>query len=265
MNPFSKHRLLTEEDFQRLNEKRIKEYDPKLRTMAFLQTEVDRMLDDSSPLLPSERLQIFTLAQNRFENLQKQQIPLPGDPLPPPIPVHVETLPVPKRVGEVYAHHLVPAVEPAAVVEIEPKMRAPHDEFVEFAKALPRLVPQDRLDKAKAFLNELRNVEDLTLSDDLVLNFKDNEIYPLPELFHKFYRIAGLSPKELDELAPAITFIRKQNINPTFISKMAIQKAIRDPAYLAESTTYVHATPGVKTRRQQASGSRKRFRVLHVY
>lgn len=269
MNPFSKMRLLPEEEFQRLREARIKGYDPKLRTMAFLQTEVDRMLDDSSPLLPSERLQIFTMAQSRFENLQRQQPNLPGGPLAqpaPPIPVHVETLPVAELPAEVYAHHVVPeAQSPPLSVETEPLSRAPHNAFHEFAKALPNLVPEERLEKASAFLNELRKVKDLSVDEYLVLRYRGDEIFPLPELFHKFYRIAGLTPKELDELTPAINFIREQNINTSMISKLTIQKSVRDPEFLEESTKFVHSTPGVKTRTQRATGLRKRYRVLHVY
>ena len=58
------------EQRQAMQEKRIATYDPKLRSMAFLQTEINEILNNRT-LSPDARLQIFTVAQNRFLALKK--------------------------------------------------------------------------------------------------------------------------------------------------------------------------------------------------
>ena len=72
MKPFRKLRVLDEDEYQRLQERSIKEYDPKIRTMAFLQTEIDQLLSDPS-LSSSDKLRLFQMAQNRLMNLKQQK------------------------------------------------------------------------------------------------------------------------------------------------------------------------------------------------
>ena len=58
------------EQRQAMQEKRIATYDPKLRSMAFLQSEINDILNNHT-LSPDARLKIFTVAQNRFLALKK--------------------------------------------------------------------------------------------------------------------------------------------------------------------------------------------------
>ena len=58
------------EQLQAMQEKRIATYDPKLRSMAFLQTEINDILHNRT-LSPDARLKIFTVAQTRFLALKK--------------------------------------------------------------------------------------------------------------------------------------------------------------------------------------------------
>ena len=58
------------EQLQAMQEKRIATYDPKLRSMAFLQSEINDILHNRT-LSPDARLKIFTVAQTRFLALKK--------------------------------------------------------------------------------------------------------------------------------------------------------------------------------------------------
>ena len=62
---FQKYRLVPASDEQVKQERKIADYDPKLRSMAFLQSEIDDILNNKE-LGAEARLKIFNLAQNRF-------------------------------------------------------------------------------------------------------------------------------------------------------------------------------------------------------
>ena len=69
MSSYQKMRVLSEDEYQRLQERKIKNYDPRLRSAAFLQSEIDQILNNSE-LSSEDRLRIFQIAQNRLIGLQ---------------------------------------------------------------------------------------------------------------------------------------------------------------------------------------------------
>ena len=71
MANFEKLLLLTEDERDQLRQKRIKEFNPQIRTMAFLEEEMEKLLNDTSPLDADSKLKLFQAAQNRYELLQQ--------------------------------------------------------------------------------------------------------------------------------------------------------------------------------------------------
>ena len=71
MANFEKLLLLSEDEHDQLRQKRIKEFNPQIRTMAFLEEEMEQLLNDTSPLDADRKLKFFQAAQNRYELLQQ--------------------------------------------------------------------------------------------------------------------------------------------------------------------------------------------------
>ena len=88
MANFEKLLLLTEDERDQLRQKRIKEFNPQIRTMAFLEEEMEKLLNDTSPLDADSKLKLFQAAQNRYEllqqTLQPQTVPTLAGVVPPP-------------------------------------------------------------------------------------------------------------------------------------------------------------------------------------
>ena len=69
---FEKLLLVTEEERDRMRQKRIREFNPKVRTLAFLEEEMEQILNDNK--LDSEhKYKLFQMAQNRYEMLQSTE------------------------------------------------------------------------------------------------------------------------------------------------------------------------------------------------
>jgi hypothetical protein len=84
-NTFSKLRLVRDEELSDLKQKRIRNYDPKIRTLMFLQSEMDSILN--SGLAPEEMHNLFITAQSRYESFKRNtQDTRPPDPPRPQTP-----------------------------------------------------------------------------------------------------------------------------------------------------------------------------------
>ena len=84
---FKKYRLVDESEIDRVIEKRLRQYDPNLHSMALLKKDMTDILSQKN-LYPEEKLNLYKANQNRFGQLNKAytnpNISLP--PAPPPTP-----------------------------------------------------------------------------------------------------------------------------------------------------------------------------------
>ena len=65
-------KLMSEDEINRLKSKQITQYDPQVRTMAFLQTEIDDILTRKD-LAPESIMALFQSAQSRFHSLKRKR------------------------------------------------------------------------------------------------------------------------------------------------------------------------------------------------
>ncbi len=63
---------MSEDEINRLKSKQITQYDPQVRTMAFLQTEIDDILTRKD-LAPESIMALFQSAQNRYHSLKRKR------------------------------------------------------------------------------------------------------------------------------------------------------------------------------------------------
>lgn len=97
-NLFKKLKLIDEQEIGRLVEKRLKEYDPGLRSLANMYREMDGVMNRED-LAPEEKLALYKTTHQRFSNMKapkpeidiegfipEEEPPLPGPPPPPPVP-----------------------------------------------------------------------------------------------------------------------------------------------------------------------------------
>ena len=66
---FHKLQLVSEEELNRLRQKQIAQYNPKLPTAAFLKSEIDELMSDKQ-MEPESKLRLLQLAQQRFTSLR---------------------------------------------------------------------------------------------------------------------------------------------------------------------------------------------------
>ena len=72
MTSFKKMKLISEEEFVRMKEKQIHDYNPSLRTLAFYQTELDNIISNNS--YDSEtKEKLFRTAENRFHAIKNKE------------------------------------------------------------------------------------------------------------------------------------------------------------------------------------------------
>lgn len=69
---FKKMRLLEEDEYLRMKDKQIKEYDPELRTLTLLKSEIVDLLSNDS-MDSNEKQKLLNRAQIRFDNLRNLQ------------------------------------------------------------------------------------------------------------------------------------------------------------------------------------------------
>ena len=70
MASFDKLLLLSEDERDQLRQKRIKEFNPQIRTLAFLEEEMEQLLNDTT-LDADRKLKLFQAAQSRYELLHQ--------------------------------------------------------------------------------------------------------------------------------------------------------------------------------------------------
>jgi len=97
MASFKKMKLVPEMEYDRLKMKEVRDYDPELRTLSFLQSEIDDILNNSN-LDAESKMRLFQAAQYRFSSIKERQpeeIKYTSASLPvPPTPVLVPPTPV---------------------------------------------------------------------------------------------------------------------------------------------------------------------------
>jgi len=138
MSTFKKLKLVSEDELQRLKEKQIRDYDPKIKKLAFLQSEMDLLLNEDSGLNTEERLKLFQAAQQRFESFKAPSL---------------DNLPVVKKT--VTEHEVEEALE-----GVQPFVDLEDDE-----DSVLGLVPAQLRTKAKGLLNLITTNPDLISFD----------------------------------------------------------------------------------------------------
>ena len=74
MKRFKTYIPVLEEEYERLKEQRIKDYNPKIRTQVNLESEVEEILANST-LRDDEKLRVLQLALNRIQGLLPKEQP----------------------------------------------------------------------------------------------------------------------------------------------------------------------------------------------
>ena len=143
MSAFHKLQLVSEEELNRLRQKQIAQYNPELRTAAFLQSEIDELLSDKQ-MEPESKLRLLQLAQQRFTSLRGKhamertslggiRTQMEDDVIAPPVP--------PQQGAPLAQGH----VAPGAAAQVLPTETNPLIDFL----------PRRSQDKAKKLLQEL--------------------------------------------------------------------------------------------------------------
>ena len=110
---FKKMRLLEEDEYLRMKDKQIKEYDPELRTLTLLKSEITDLLSNDS-LDANEKQKLLNRAQIRFDNLRNLQVAKPEQP-------HEQQVAEIKVVPNDIAHEEIPDEKSQPDVEEEQK------------------------------------------------------------------------------------------------------------------------------------------------
>ena len=241
MKRFKTYIPVLEEEFERLKEQRIRDYNPKVHVQANLESEVDEVLANSE-LRDDEKLRVLQLAMNRIQALFPKEQPLNravkvavkrgGD---PPENRRFNEEPTTQAVG-------VSAAEPADArparsqrAEQEEQQEEKFEEavgvpgFEQLSSLLPTIVTADRRDNANALLAHLSSVPGVTLGQNFQVVYKGN---PVPgayllDVIEKFYRKQGLTDSEVMFLGPFVDFLGTTNVNPKLVCKQSIQTILK--------------------------------------
>ena len=144
MSAFHKLQLVSEEELNRLRQKQIAQYNPELRTAAFLQSEIDELMSDKQ-MEPESKLRLLQLAQQRFTSLRGKhamertslggiRTQMEDDVIAPPVP--------PQQGAPLAQGH----VAPSAAAQVLPAETNPLIDFL----------PRRSQDKANKLLHELK-------------------------------------------------------------------------------------------------------------
>jgi hypothetical protein len=122
---YKKLRLMEEDEYLRMKDKQIKEYDPELRTMTLLKSEITDLLSNDS-MDANEKQKLLNRAQIRFDNLRN---------------IQVEKQPEPAR-------------EPAREAAREPEVEVDQEVHAEEVIAMPEVKAMPEVEAAEAKLSD---------------------------------------------------------------------------------------------------------------
>jgi hypothetical protein len=126
MSNFTKMRLVADDELQNRKEKQLRTYDPKIRTLTFLQSDIDSILNADHSVNPDEMYHLFLTAQQRYNAFKTQA----GDILLPGVIKSLQTTPqvvVPPETIEEILIRQVPAASRGKAKQILAEINAHPD------------------------------------------------------------------------------------------------------------------------------------------
>lgn len=266
MKPFRTYIPVLEEEFQRLKEQRIKEYNPKLRVQAFLETEVADILNNAQ-LSDSDKLRVLHLAMNRVESLQNKegaqpkiaglesalpvavlapnQIPNEGAMhLPDPAQAHVGVADPSAarsmgraltRTTGIAGQETASSSEHRRVAESESEQffdadsKPAEHSFQSMRSLVPSLVPRERVHQAEELIDHMNRLEGISVGPNYQLHLHGEPVKGvfLLDVINKLYQRSSLSPDQKSEIEPFIHFAKEASIPASILCKREVQSAVK--------------------------------------
>ena len=201
MTSFKKMKLVGEDELQRFKEKQIRDYDPKIRTLAFLQSEMDAILNADSDLNAEEKLKLFQIAQNRYDSFKKQSA--------------VTNLPEKKQTVEAPAEEEAPPED-----DFDAAAEDADDDDLRILQFIPTLMRE----KAKQVLKIIKeNPEDISYDSHNTVSLSGSPIEHsnFTDLFRSLYVKSRVKPAGQAEF---VQVLKNLNVPNALISNKSLHK-----------------------------------------